>query len=127
MGDVGDRRVVNQQEARSYHNSQYWISCARVRLDRVDWSEGAARLRSKEQRALPWIWSVPARPFLFLRVCTLGCAIGVVPEISMTHLSDSYLHSQVKDAMHDIKRERAGERKPVCVKPSMWGERSHGT
>ena len=32
------------------------------------------------------------------------------------------MDDQVRDAMHDIKQERAGERKTVYVKPSMWGE-----
>jgi hypothetical protein len=34
---------------------------------------------------------------------------------------------QVKDAMHDIKKERAGEQKPTYVPPRQWGERAHGT
>ena len=70
-----------EQEARSYHNDQYWINRARVRLDSVDWTQGAARLTM----------------------------------------------DLVKDAMHDIKKERAGEQKPTYVPPQQWGERAHGT
>ena len=64
------------QEARSYHDTKYWLDRAKVRLDRVNWSEGASRLTM----------------------------------------------DVVRDAIHDMKRERAGELKPVYVKPSMWGE-----
>ena len=32
------------QEARSYNNQQYWVNRARVRLDKVNWDEGASRL-----------------------------------------------------------------------------------
>ena len=65
------------QEARSYHDDKYWLNRARVRLDRVNWSEGASRLTM----------------------------------------------DVVRDAITDMKLERAGELKPVYVKPTMWGER----
>jgi len=32
------------QEAQSYHKTDYWINRARVRLDSVNWDEGASRL-----------------------------------------------------------------------------------
>ena len=64
------------QQARAYNSEQYWVDRARVRLDHVNWDEGASRL-------------------------TMDIVSG---------------------ALHDMKRERAGEQKPVYVKASMWGE-----